>query len=155
MIQITPTQDMKLIRDCVCHPSVYSRIADDSYPVSGEFVIPLGEGFYYLKAVEDGELLGVVLAVTENGISCSTHSFFLPAAYGKTVEALKKAMEWVTEHTPWECLTAWIPESNSLAKKMVEKAGFEEWRFIPRSWKKNGQLYGAHLYGWNRGANHG
>lgn len=141
MIAIERSTDPALIAAVANEPSVYRMASDDYSPAQGDWKPTLNDQIHYLVARDKGILLGFCAFIPENAVCWQAHICFLPAAYGKTVEAFTLMLNWMWQHTKAQRIVGQIPTYNRLAIAFVRKVGFQEFGINPQSWAKSGSLW--------------
>ena len=155
MNRVVRTFDPHIVKAVMLHPSVWTRVQDDEPICPATWEPVFHPSIIYLAAFDDSELLGLFLLKKDNAATVQGHLAFLPNAYGRTVDPLRLAIEWVWANTGFKRITAGIPRCNGLARRVVERAGMTRFGTNPGAWLKHGLLHDVDLYGISRGVNHG
>lgn len=76
------------------------------------------------------------------------HTTLLGNAYGKASEILKEFILWIQQNTPIRVLKGMCGMNNELAKKFIERNGFERIGVSDQTWKIGEEV--VHFYDYER-----
>lgn len=145
---IERTFDQDLINHVLGHESVKPFVNDDFSKIDS---YPVVDGIYYLAAWENGTIAGMFVVFPLNGATVDAHSSILPGFYGKeSIEAGKKAIDWVFNNTSTLKINGTTPIYNKKALKFSESIGFEREGINKKSFMKGGTLYDQIYFGLER-----
>jgi RimJ/RimL family protein N-acetyltransferase len=130
------------------HPKVWPHISDDGSPPVDKFWPPVGEPIVYLAAFEGTELGGVWIYHPHNLATYEVHTCCLPEWWGpRALEAARRTLIWITEHTPCRKVITHVPVTNRAAYRFACKVGMIDEGLNRASFLKNGVLIDQHLLG--------
>lgn len=145
------THDMEAIRKIACEPSAYRRMADDAAPKNPADWHPDTEHGIWLLAEDEHGPFGVFRLNQMNAALWETHVCMARRGYGeKSRKAFLEMLRWTWQNTSCRRLLGYISETNRLALKLALDSGMQQYGYSPRSWLKNGVLYGLILVGIDR-----
>jgi RimJ/RimL family protein N-acetyltransferase len=78
----------------------------------------------YIKCCFGNLFLGIVILI-DYGTIAEGHFCFLPVAYGSVVAICRECLSWIWKMTKYNKITAPVLETNTLARRVVEKIGFK------------------------------
>jgi len=150
-MQFCITHDMELVRSVLTHPKIYPHIVDDGCPPASEYIPQDLPTVWYVRVDDDGEFLGLFVFTRESTATWEVHTCLLPVAYGlRAWAAALTVVEWLWANSPAHRLITKVPETNRLALKLAERAGFERYGLNPKSFLKFGVLLDQILLGVSR-----
>lgn len=141
------SRDFALIRRIVTEPRSYRAASDDRTPSPEDFVLNESEAVWYVIARDAGELLGLFAFTPQNAVCWEIHCCLLPAAWGRSAEALRGAIAWVFANTECRRIVGSTPAYLRLAVKMAAAAGMEPYGINRRSFLRGGMLHDQILSG--------
>lgn len=144
---ISQTTDIDFIIKCVTNPHVWNASADDGCGDPDLFFLELDRKVIWVRSDDDG----VFMLHPHNRTTYEVHTLLLPHVVGRGVEIGKQALQWAWDNTPAERIVTNVPEFNLLALRYAKKMGFEQYGFNPKSFKRDGVLYGQTLLGISKG----
>jgi len=132
---IAPLHSPSLIREAVCHPSVFPWVAAVEDPE--EFVWEPSRWHFALGAWDGDEYLGCFIFEIRNPRLVEAHVALLPKAWGpRAKQAGEEAIRWVFKLTRFERIHAAVSVRNRAALAYVERVGMTPWGKAPRSSSK-------------------
>ena len=142
------TTDWEAIKKIVTHPSVYSKVTDDFSPSPVDWEPVKDEMIWYVLALEDAQVLGLLMFWPDNPVCWKVHMCMLPCAYGDMARvATRGAIEWIFAQTSCRRVVGELPADNKLALRLALNIGMEEYGCNPRSFLKGGRLLDTVLVG--------
>ena len=134
------SQDWPLIKSLVLHPALIGGLQDDFAKVTDWEPID-HPSVHYRVVRDDGEVIGLFIVCCISPILWLVHQMFLPSAWGfKSKRAGREFARWIWSNTNVERITGEIVESNTLALRYAQQAGFDVWGVNPRCVMKDGKL---------------
>lgn len=127
--------DAEPVNRIVHHPEVEPVFFDVENPAEFEFSDDTGN--IYLLAHDEGTV-GVFICIPINPYLYHTHVAFLPGERARTIEAGKKAVEWMFAHTFAQNLTTFTPSDNRVALWYARHVGFRKCGTIHQGLCRNG-----------------
>ncbi|MCH7391815.1 GNAT family N-acetyltransferase [Acinetobacter dispersus] len=144
LIELTSLEDVNKI---ILNEHIQDDISDD--PTKG-FAIQSLQNHEWIGVVDDDQIQGLFLLVSQNSISVEIHTCLLPSLRGiKAIEAGKLILNLIFQK--YEKVISWIPENNRKAKLMSYRLGFEVEGINRASFLKNGKLHDQFLVGLTKG----
>lgn len=105
--------------------------------------------FYTVVDTKDNSLVSVFWLNGRTGINCTVHTAFFKQYYRRSVKISQELIRWTFEAFPkLESLLCFIPVTNRLANKFVEKVGWIKVGTVPNLIKdaKTSQSIGGDMY---------
>ena len=118
------TRDFALIQKILCDPRLWPRMVNDDAPPIETFHVSDNPRIVPVLVRDRGEAVGLFLLVPE-GDQAEIHVAFLPDAWGRTVEATKRFLDWTWTSTRFHRLVGPVPSYNRLALRLALQSGFE------------------------------
>jgi len=148
LMRIVRIFDERFIHDCIAHKSVWPHITDDGSPDDPAFYFPpMVDAVHWLEVRDDEKRLGVFMVHPLNSICGEAHVALLPAAWGRSAEAARLAVQWVFENTAYQRLIVNVPSGNKLAARLATKSGMDYIGNNKNSFMKNGVVQAQLMFG--------
>lgn len=145
------TEDVALIRHCICEPRVYRRCADDYAPPAEDFQPRMNHGLLYVLCWRGRELIGLWILLPHSPILYELHTCVLPEHWGPTALAAGLALlSWIWDNMRCQRLITAVPVYNRPALKIALRAGFIEWGVNSQATMKWGRLHDVTMLGISR-----
>lgn len=156
LVRLERSSDYELIRQIMTHPRVYPSITDDFSVPAEEFHPIENDGLIYVIARIDGEPVGAMLGVPENGIELRVHHYLLPETWGNVAAyVVESALDWLWKNTGYKRVLGKTPAFNRLALKFAMKMGMEVIGIDRQSIQKHGRLWDQFIFGMSRPGRNG
>lgn len=147
-MQFERTTDSLLIKAVFTHPRVWPHITDDFSPAPELFEPIIDMNVWYVKALDEKELLGIWMLHPHNFICWEIHTCLLPNAWGpRGLQAARELAPWVWENTPCRRLITNVPSYNKLALRFAKEAGMKQIGINEKAFQKKGQLHDLIMLG--------
>lgn len=142
------TKDWPLIREVMTDPAIYPHIADDFSPPRDGFEPFKEDAIWYVKVLDDKELLGIFMFHPDNAICWQVHTCLLPHAWGARAKlAGRGVVRWIFANSQCQRIVTVVPAGNRLALKFAGECGMELYGCNPGSFMKDGKLVDQILLG--------
>jgi RimJ/RimL family protein N-acetyltransferase len=122
--------------------------ADDRTDVARASGRLVGTAFGYTVYDDEWTDLGCVVVETKSSTTVEVHVLFTKDAWGKSHEALKFVCDQLLRYGI-HMILGHIPEYNTLALKMAERAGFRKLGRLPETFLKRGKFYDSIIMGYS------
>lgn len=144
LIQLTSLEEINKI---ILDETVQEDISDDL--TKNKAILSL-LNHEWIGVVEDDQIQGLFVLITQNSKSVEIHTCLLPTLRGsKAIEAGKLILSLIFKN--YEKVISWIPENNRKAKLFSLRLGFEIEGINRASFLKNGKLQDQFLVGLTKG----
>jgi RimJ/RimL family protein N-acetyltransferase len=147
------TRDMDLVKQLSSHPDIFPHIGDDGSPKNpaDKHYINSSNRYYLIPYIflDDNPPIpmGLIVYYPINHVLYEGHIFIYPEyQHQMTVDVGHKANKWLFENSPAQKILAFVPTTKTHVLKLVQKAGFKQEGFIPKSISLNGQLIDQYIY---------
>ena len=152
MITVERTFDYGLVNSIMTHPAIYPFISDDGSPSREQFRAPESDCIWYVLAKNDGQIIGLWMAIPLNAVTYEIHTNVLPDHRGKeALDAAKIALEWAWENIPnCQRIVTNIPRFNLPARVFALQSGLSRMGVNPKSFLKEGVLHDVTMLGISR-----
>ena len=152
-LTILRTRDMGLVKQLWGNPSIYHLMSDDGcpsnpaewQPVDSDRRVFLVPWLYSMD--KPPQSMGLVSFYAMNHVTYEAHIGLLPQFHHTlTYEISIKAKNWMFEHTPCQCIVAYVPANKPHVRSFALKSGMTECGILPRSLLAQGVLIDQYIF---------
>lgn len=141
---ISLTYDYDYIKALITHSNVWPWVSDDAASIED---FEPSKSMDHLLIEDNGERIGFFIVHPINGFCLQIHTVIDPKYWGSTVKYAKEVLIWIFSNTRFLKVITFIPETNTKAKRLAEKAGMIQEGVIKNSFLKNGSLVNQYIFG--------
>jgi RimJ/RimL family protein N-acetyltransferase len=152
-IAIHRTRDMELVKRLSMRDDIFALIRDDGAinNAAKRNFINSNNRYYLIPYIFPDDCpptpTGLIIYYPLNHVLYEGHIFIYPEyQHQATVEVGHKANRWLFENSPAQKIIALVSVNKPHVLKLVQKAGFRQEGFLPRSVLLNGELVDQYLY---------
>ena len=150
MITFSLTEDIDLVKSILHSPNNWPYQYQDDHFYEFDLIKTYPPYIKTIKVEEDSTPIGIFILIPLFNDQAEVHLALLPAAYGKTINIGKEALDWIWRHLPFEKLIGPVLKDNKLVIRMVEAIGFTYEGLVEKAWLKDTVKQDLVLYGINR-----
>ena len=140
-LRIFETRDYHVIHAICSEPSIWPWIHDDHVTNPKTWTPTVGDSLRFLIAADSQGPCGFGAFLAMTWTCWDGHFGFLPRAYGDpAVEAFRRMLEWMWQHTSAQRIVGEIVKENRRAIGFAKRAGFKQYGVNERSYLRDGVL---------------
>jgi len=143
MITIEQTHDADYVKSIFLNREIYAKMKDDSCPEEPTELANrdmMSVPGFFLKVLVDGVAAGCYWLIWQDS-KVEAHTALLENCRGSTaIEATKKAMKWVFEHTTASAIRSYAWSDSPAVKWFCRKLGMLEMSHAPWPEKRDGKI---------------
>ena len=137
---------MALVRHVLRAPWVYRGSSDDFAPPPDEWQPNADERIWYVTALEEFGVVGLLTFVPRSRILFEIHAALLRSRTERGTAILTAALAWMFANSPARRIVAEVPECNHLAVRLAGRA-MKQYGVSEGAFMKNGSLQNLICFG--------